>query len=463
MNLLQRYQTHIKAENLFSASDPLLLAVSGGVDSAVLCELCYQSGFTFSIAHCNFQLRGAESERDELFVRSIAEKYKVKLFVKTFETEQYAAENKLSIQEAARKLRYNWFAELINSRSSVTGNPAPGSRLTTQNWLLTAHHADDNIETLAMNFFRGTGISGLTGIPEKNDYIRRPLLSFTKSELLDFAKENKLDFAEDSSNDSLKYTRNFFRKEIIPAIEKVYPQVKENLLDNIERFKAIEELYQLSVQKIIAKLVKQKGTELHIPVKQLMGYHNRALIYEIIRPFGFTEKQVEEVLKLSMAVSGKYVESPAHTHRLIRHRHWFIISPVKAEGANMLLIEAGQERVRFAEGELRVQSGIAADFSIPGANTSALLDVSFIQFPLILRPWKPGDYFYPLGMKKKKKVARFLIDLKLSKTEKEKTWVLEMNKKIIWVVGHRIDDRFKIKPGTSKLLHLQFIASSQTE
>jgi tRNA(Ile)-lysidine synthase len=455
LNLLQRYQTHIKAEKLFSNADHLLLAVSGGVDSVVLCELCFQSGFSFSIAHCNFQLRGEESERDETFVRALAEKYKVTVFVKKFDTEKYAADHKLSIQEAARKLRYEWFNQLVNSHESLVVSQASVSRLTSHVPILTAHHADDNIETLVMNFCRGTGLHGLTGIPAVNGSVRRPLLCFSKEELLQFARENKLAFVEDSSNQSVKYTRNLFRHEIIPAIEKVYPQVKVNLLDNLERFKSIEALYTIAVDKLLQKLVRQKGAEWHVPVKQLMGYNNKALVYELIARFGFSEKQVEEVTKLSWAGSGKYIESADHRHRIIRHRHWFVIGPVQAAKDSMLVVEKGTSEVETENGTLFIKETVQfKDF--PANPYEALLDAKEIQFPLLLRKWKTGDYFYPLGMKKKKKLSRFFIDLKLSKTEKENVWVLEMNKKIIWVVGYRIDERFKINPQTGAALHLTF-------
>jgi tRNA(Ile)-lysidine synthase len=240
MELLQRFKENIRQLNLFSAKDKLLLAVSGGVDSVVLCELCKQAGSDFIIAHCNFQLRGEESERDEQFVKELGKKYGAEVLVKKFDTEKYADENKFSTQEAARKLRYDWFEELINPRL----NDSVGQESTNKpiNYLLTAHHSDDNNETILMNFFRGTGLHGLTGIPISAGYIRRPLLSFSKEELIAFAKENNLEFVEDSSNKSSKYTRNFFRNEIIPAISKVYPQVKDNLQDNIKRFKDKKEM-----------------------------------------------------------------------------------------------------------------------------------------------------------------------------------------------------------------------------
>ena len=459
MELLSRFQTYIQQHHLFQSKDQLLLAVSGGVDSVVLTDLCHKAGYEFTIAHCNFQLRGEESNADELFVRSLGEKFNVEVLVKKFDTEEYAAANKLSIQEAARALRYTWFEEIVNGQwSMVNGEkqvqegPTHHSSLITH--LLTAHHSDDNNETLLMNFFRGTGLHGLTGIPVAYGHVKRPLLSFTKQELLDYANEQGLQFREDSSNQSSKYTRNFFRNEIIPAIEKVYPQVKTNLTDNINRFLQIEQLYKLSTQAIIKKLCRIKGNEIHIPVKQLLQYNNKALIYEIIHPYGFSEKQIDEVLKLAESDSGRYIDSPVFHYRIIKHRHWFIISPVQtAESAN-IIIEENDQQVFFEAGQLSCKKLAAAKVELNTSAEIAQLNAAEITFPLLLRKWKTGDYFYPLGMKKKKKIARFLIDAKLSKTQKENVWVLESNKRIIWVVGHRIDDRFKLTPATKDVLQL---------
>ena len=440
MDLLLQFKESVKQNRFFSPKDKLLLAVSGGVDSVVLCELCKQAGYDFIIAHCNFQLRGEESERDEQFVKELGKKYGVEALVKKSDTEKYSIENKLSIQEAARELRYTWFAELLT----------PDSRLSTPDFLLTAHHADDNNETLLMNFFRGTGLHGLTGIPVSAGQIRRPLLGFPKDELIVFAKENKLEFVEDSSNQTSKYTRNFFRNEIIPAISKVYPQVKENLQDNINRIKEIEKLYRFSVGELMKKICKQKGNEIHIPVKQLMAFNSRALIYEIILPFGFNEKQVDEVIKLADSESGKYIQSPESLYRIIKHRHWIIISPVQATEAENIVIEEGDKEIIFSLGKLRVERTL--NLKPQTLNDKVSLDAKAIRFPLLLRKWKTGDYFYPLGMKKKKKLSRFFIDLKLSKTEKEKVWVLEINNRIAWVVGYRIDERFRITGNTKSVI-----------
>ncbi len=456
MDLPERFRLHVMQDHLFHASDHLLVAVSGGLDSVVLCELCHRAGFSFSLAHCNFQLRGEESERDESFVRRLAERYHVPLQVKKFDTETFAAAYKLSIQEAARELRYAWFDELMNPQTqavTIKGQTLPAPDPGHPAVLLTAHHADDNAETLLMNFFRGTGLHGLTGIPERSGYLRRPLLPFSRAELAAFASENNLEFVEDSSNLSVQYTRNFFRLEVLPAIEQVYPQVKQNLQDNIGRFRETEKLWRLLLEGLLKKLGKRKGEEWHIPVKQLMGFRNRTLLYEVISPFGFTENQVDELVKLSESGSGKYILSPSKQFRVLRHRHWFIMGPVAAGETENILIEKDQSGVRYPGGILQLHTAPAGKALPASAGNTALLDAGEIRYPLLFRPWKAGDYFYPQGMnRKKKKLARFFIDLKLSRAEKEKAWVLESENRICWVLGYRIDERFKITPQTKEIL-----------
>jgi len=320
-------------------------------------------------------------------------------------------------------------------------------------YLATAHHANDNIETLLINFFRGTGISGLHGIPLKQGKIIRPLLFAKREEILTYAKENNLQWVEDSSNASDKYTRNFFRLQIIPSIKEVYPNVEDNLLHNIERLKETEILYQQAIQQCIKKLSEHKGNEMHIPILKLQKTEPlNTIIWEIIKQYNFHTAQIDEVKKLFDAENGSYIASSSH--RIIKNRSWLIIAPIETEQAQNILIEKPDKKIKFESGILELEKLQTTNFKLQTDNSIATLDAKEIKFPLLLRKWKQGDYFYPLGMKKKKKLSKFFIDQKLSKTEKEKVWVVEMNKKILWVIGYRIDERFKITSSTKQVLRL---------
>lgn len=445
--LLDSFQDYIAREKLFTKNDWLLLAVSGGVDSVVLCDLCFEAGYSFTVAHCNFHLRGEESEKDEAFVTALGEKYKAEVLTKKFDTEQYANAQKISIQVAARDLRYAWFKEIIESKQKHANATA---------YILTAHHADDNAETVLMNFFKGTGIQGLKGILPKAGKIVRPLLFAHKIDILNFAKQKELSFREDSSNASDKYSRNYIRHNIIPLIEKIYPQASFNINTTIDHCREADILYNQAIAQHKKKLLAFRNNEIHIPVLKLKQVVPLAtVVFEIIKEYGFTSAQTPEILKLLDSETGKLVLS--HTHRILKNRNWIIISPLQLTNENIIVIEKENEQVFFENGQLTLsQKKITAEKAIITATPNvALLDLKEIQFPLLLRKWKEGDYFYPLGMAKKKKVARFLIDKKLSIIEKEKVWVIEMNKKIIWVVNQRIDDRFKISNATSYMLSIE--------
>lgn len=484
-DLLNEFKLHLTKEFPFlhPRQYKLLLAVSGGLDSVVLTDLFSKAGFDFIIAHCNFQLRGEESNRDEQFVLSLGEKYNRPVLVNHFDTEKYAQQNKLSIQEAARKLRYDWFEELLESeklnvkRETLDGkreylkhadsvdeanaktqpaNDIHSSPFTFH--LATAHHANDNIETLLLNLFRGTGISGLHGIPAKQGYIIRPLLFAKREDILAYAKENGLQWVEDSSNASDKYTRNFIRLQMLPAVKEIFSNAEDNLLQNIERFKDAELLYAQAINAHKKKLLEQKGNEWHIPVLKLQKVVPlQTIVWEIIKEFGFSSAQTPEVIKLLQADNGSYIASASH--RVIKNRGWLIIAPQLSAASQTIVIEEGDKKLVFENGRLEIEI-IPNTQSAPSSSPLiASLDAGHVQFPLLLRKWKQGDYFYPLGMQKKKKLSRFFIDQKLSATDKEKVWVLEMNKKIIWVIGLRIDDRFKILPSTKNILRVNFIKS----
>lgn len=447
MDLLQSFNHHWQKR--FSKLQPgnckLLLAVSGGLDSIVLVDLVSKAGFDFTIAHCNFQLRGAESKRDEEFVKSLGEKYGKEVLVQAFDTTAFAESNKLSIQEAARKLRYDWFNELLNSTYSIQHSK-----------LLTAHHANDNIETLLFNFFRGTGITGLHGILPEQGHLVRPLLFAKREEILAYAKENNLACVEDSSNASDKYSRNYIRHQVLPLMQTVFPHVEDNLLNNIERMREAEQLYNQAVQSHQSKLLEQKGNEIHIPVLKLKKtVPLNPIVWETIKEFGFTAHQTNEVVKLLDAQNGAFVQSS--THRVILNRNWLIIAPHQSKEAKHVLIEKGERKAVFEQGGLTIEELPVTGYQLQESRNIAAVDAATISFPLLLRKAKTGDYFYPLGMGKKKKLSRFFIDQKLSRTDKENVWVMESNKKIVWIVGMRIDDRVKVKPSTKRVVQIEWV------
>jgi tRNA(Ile)-lysidine synthase len=308
-----------------------------------------------------------------------------------------------------------------------------------------------------MHFFRGTGIQGLAGIPlmQKERSLLRPLLGFRKQDLLLYANDQGLRFVEDSSNASDKYTRNFFRNTLLPQIREVFPQVEENLLHNIDRFSEVSMLFHQSVELHLKKLVERKGNEYHIPtLKWKKTVPLYSITWELIRPFGFTAAQTGEVIRLLDGDNSSYISSA--THRIIKNRNWMIISPLASDIAHHILIEQEEKTVHFENGSLLLKYIPGAEHEINSNITEAFIDTADIRFPLLLRKWKQGDYFYPLGMEKKKKLSRFFIDQKLSRTEKEKVWVLESDKRIVWVIGQRIDNRFRIAGKTKNILHISY-------
>ncbi len=438
MDLLKEFNKEISTKSAGRCGKPFyLVAVSGGIDSVVLCDLFQRSGTDYAIAHCNFQLRGAESERDESFVRALAAKYGRQIYVQQFDTETYASEHRISKQVAARDLRYAWFRNLLKAQT------LPG-------FVVTAHHADDNIETVVMNFFRGTGLKGLAGMDRHFQEVYRPMLGFRKKDILAYAHFHALDFVEDSSNASSNYTRNYFRNDLLPAVQAVFPEAEENILRNIQRLNEAQMVYDDAIALKLKKLVEVRGNEDHIPILKLKQFQPlRTIIWEIIKTKGFSAAQTDEVVRLLDADNGSYIEST--DYRVLKNRKWLIIAPkaVHDPGA-ILLVGDSDVEVHFEGGKLSIEPfAVSVSFSIPSSPKVACVDAKDLQFPLMLRRWKTGDYFYPLGMNKKKKLSRFFIDQKLSKIQKENAWVLESNKKIVWVLGYRIDDRFKFTKATS--------------
>lgn len=421
----------------------ILLAISGGVDSVVLANLLVNAGFQIELAHMNFQLRGEESLRDEQFVQDFAKQRNLVCHIKRVDTQSFMQQHNMGVQEAARVLRYQWFEALMQERKL--------------DYLATAHHADDQLETVLWHFFRGTGINGLKGMDaySPKQKLIRPLLSFHKDAILAQAKTDGLAFVEDSSNADSDYTRNFFRNEVLPLIESRMPQAKQQALQTIQYLQDNAVILKYTIDQWKKKLLIADGVQYRIPILLLQEYPAwTTVLWELLQAFGFTAGQHAEIVKLLQADNSSYVSG--ETHRVIKDRKHLLIAPVKSTvDPQTLLIEAGQTSISFPLGELLIQQ-TAVPKEISADQMLALIDASVLAFPLLLRPWRVGDYFYPLGMRKKKKLSRFFGDIKLSRTEKEQVWVIESNKKVVWILGHRIDDRFKITPLTKQVVQIRF-------
>jgi|694.fasta_scaffold60819_2 tRNA(Ile)-lysidine synthase len=424
-----------------------LIAVSGGLDSIVLAYLMHQIGAKCTIAHVNFQLRGAESERDENFVRSFSSKWNIPLFVHKFDTAQYAQTYKMGIQEAAREIRYAWFDTLMKELTITTGKPI---------FLLTAHHADDQVETVLMQLFRGTGLHGLTGIPaRRNDSmaIIRPLLSYTKAQLSAFAQANNIQNIEDSSNTKNDYTRNLIRNKLIPEIEAVYPNVTQNIVATVERLKEAAEIVNTTVDAYWKKGLRISKGILSIPIiywEKVIT--NKTYTWGLIKNYGFKSAQIEEVIKLVHASDGAFIETISH--RFIKWKAQIQIVSNDASTEHIIInkedinVQGKWENLHF---EIKQITGLI----INPSPKYAYLDADLVQWPLLLRTWQSSDYFYPLGFRKKKKLNHFLGGMKLSPTIKPKVNVLVKDEKLLWVVGCRIDDRFKVTNATKQVLIIE--------
>ncbi len=469
--MISSFVNYIKKENLFSPTEKILLTVSGGIDSTLMCELFHKAGLKFGIAHCNFLLRAEESDGDEVFVSALAERFNVPFHSVSFNTSTYAKKNKLSIQVAARQLRYQWFEEIRKNYA--------------YNYIATAHHQDDSIETFFINLIRGTGISGLHGILPKQGTIIRPMLFTTKKEIDTYIKKNKLKHREDSSNASDKYVRNKIRHFVTPVLKELNPCIENTIIQNIQHLRDVELIYRNDIETKRAKIVKQEKGTIFISIPRLKKLNPfSTYLYEFLKPFNYNASTVDEIISAFGGESGKQFFSG--THRLIKDREYLIIEPrtkkQEVRTGNQEMRTKNQEKRDRSQEEkneikdstrkiLKNQKNIEIDnlklnFSklsnsfnteLQNPNSVANLDYDKLEFPLEIRKWKKGDTFYPLGMKGKKKLSDFFIDKKLSINQKENVWLLTSMGKIVWVIGQRIDEHFKITDKTQKIYFVELV------
>ncbi|MBN4065817.1 tRNA lysidine(34) synthetase TilS [Candidatus Amoebophilus asiaticus] len=441
--MIDRFRSHIEKENLFQPKERILLAVSGGVDSVVMCDLFHQVNYDFSIAHCNFKLRGKESDADEKFVKKLARRCKVEFHVNSFKTEEFAKKEKISIQMAARILRYNWLTK-IRLKDNY-------------NYIATGHHQNDVIETVLLNLIRGTGIAGLHGILPKRDEIIRPLLFANKEDINEYAYVHHIFFREDSSNQSSKYLRNKLRHEVIPVLMEINPALEETMKASVERVREIEALFNRVVEDTINELleVKKEGIYIHIDrIKKLNPL--QTLLFEVLNKFNFSRSVVAEIIETLDVQSGKLFYSA--THRIIKDRQYLIINERSNKQQVTGVIKSNQESFDNKEIHLAIKKLPNKNYKIPLENTTASLDMNKLKFPLKIRKWEEGDWFYPFGMGCRKKLSDFFIDNKFPINRKENTWVLISDQSIVWIAGHRIDERFKVTANTKDVLVVELLS-----
>lgn len=430
------FKNLIKTEFPYLCGSKLLLAVSGGVDSVVLAHLCHDSKLDFSIAHCNFNLRGEESDGDESFVVDLADSLDVEVYTQSFDTQKYAESKGISIQMAARDLRYEWFEELGNSIQF--------------DYTLTAHHANDNLETFLINLIRGTGPEGLSGIKRENNGVIRPLISFSREEIENFARGRKIKWREDSTNASHKYMRNKIRHQIVPVMEEINPQLLDGFAKTQDHLRQSLDLVEDYISLLYPKIVEKDMYGYSLDVEFLKKVPNpQQILYQLLKSFGFTEWN--DVYALLTAQSGKVVYSD--THRLIKDRKKLLLTERKEKSQN--------KDYRLAEDENFVMIPDLGTFHISEVEKMGRASKSCIfvpkrklQYPLVIRKWKKGDYFYPFGMNGKKKLSDFFKDEKFSLPEKENTWLLFSGKDLVWVINHRADNRFAVENSDSEILKI---------
>jgi tRNA(Ile)-lysidine synthase len=439
--LLQQFQEFITKKKLINPSDKLLLAVSGGVDSMVLLHLCLKAGYNFSVAHVNFKLRGADADADELLVISTCKVYQIECFSTQVETQAYAIQNKLSIQMAARELRYSYFNTLINQHHFTK--------------LVTAHHADDHVETFFINLLRSSGIQGLTGIPLQHENIIRPLLFATKQQIETFAQTHQIKFNTDSSNLKDDYLRNYLRHHVIPTINKASINANTQILNSIQHLNDDAKLLQELHQKTFESLLKEHAHGTSINKTKLLGYTNTAhLLFWQLKNYGFNHAQVQDMLVNEE--SGRIFYS--NTHQILQNRDELILSAItNNEPLAAIIIESIQQNIETPV-SLKMQLLDLNNVNYKSAQFNEIyVDAAKIQFPLTLRRWQIGDQMQPLGMKHQKKISDILIDNKVDNLTKASTYVLcNASNEIIWLINQRVSENFKIEANAKNVLHISF-------
>lgn len=443
MSMLEKFQAYINRCHLIAESDHLILALSGGIDSVVLADLLLKTKANFVMAHCNFHLRGEESDGDEQFVRGFAERNGVQCFVKHFETEKYAADQGISIEMAARELRYAWFEKLRQQFG--------------YDKIAVAHHADDQAETFFINLLRGAGLRGLKGMQPQNGVIIRPLLWASREQIHQYALENQIQWREDHTNAESVYLRNKIRNQLLPVFDELHPEARQGLYNSLEHLSSENELFRDLLNERLAQIVERQGDVMTVKYSSLLTPHSSLqLLFEWLRQYNFNTDQCHFIFDAMETGIGNKYYSP--THQLVIGRDELQLSEIKSVSDEEIRIEIGKEeilspiRLRFVRFER------TPDFFIDKSPNVAQLDFDKVHFPLTLRHWHHGDRFHPLGMKGSKLLSDFFVDQKFTEWQKQNVWLLaSADDVILWVVGYRIDDRYKVTSETKSIYQCSWV------
>lgn len=437
------FQQYIAAHQLFTPDALILVGVSGGTDSVVLLNLLARAGYHFAVAHCNFHLRGTESDADAEMVRELAKTYGCTFHTTDFDTLAVASEQGISIEMAARDLRYDWFESLRKTHG--------------YDCIAVAHHRDDSLETFFLNLARGTGLRGLTGIQPRNGFVVRPLLFASRQEITAYREKEKLSYREDSSNTNTDFQRNRVRHQLMPLMETLNPSFRKTLKREMELLSEVSTIFDRDIEAARQQVVKTSNDTVYLRMDALRTLHPlRTYLYEFLRPFHFKSEVIPDVIHAMDGESG--LQFFSSTHRMVRDRNAFIIHKLETEIPQQNhYIEAEDTHLQTPFSLKISRVNYTSAFTIPRTSRIACIDADKISFPLMLRRWKKGEYFKPLGMQGMKKLSDFFIDQKMSLPDKEQTWILDNGGEVVWICGKRIDDRYKIGPSTKTILLLEML------
>ncbi|MBS9773891.1 MAG: tRNA lysidine(34) synthetase TilS [Tenacibaculum sp.] len=432
--MLKEFKKHIEQKLPFLSENKLLIAISGGIDSVVITHLLHKLNYKISLAHCNFKLRNNESDLDEEFVKNLGKELNIEVHTTSFNTKEYSKINKTSTQISARELRYDWFNELVKKHSF--------------DYIITAHHADDNLETFIINLTRGTGLKGLTGIPEINKNIIRPLLNFSRENIKNYALKNNITWREDLSNSETKYIRNKIRHNITPKLKEINPELLNSFSKTLNYLKQSEQIIEDRINEISKNILTKENNILKFDIAKLKKLSNpKIYLYELLKNYGFTEW--DNIYDLLSAQSGKLITS--NEYQLLKNREFLILSKINDNSQNTEFSFPISEQEIEQPIKLKIETTNKTENT---SKTSILVDKDLLNENLTIRKWQKGDIFYPIGLNGKKKLSKFFKDEKLSIIDKKNTWLLCNNNEIIWVIGMRQDRRFCINNKTKTILKI---------